>query len=105
MKGNIFAGVLEGLGKALGTYGQGQIEQTNKLAQIDKSNESTLNLLRAMGYNIPGQTAQSSTNPVKKIPMAPATTPSQIQVIELSNGQRGTIPAEEFDPKVYKRVQ
>lgn len=30
MKGNIFAGVLEGLGKALSGYGASQIEQQNK---------------------------------------------------------------------------
>lgn len=34
---NIFAGILEGLGKALSAYGLGEIEQKNKLAQIGAS--------------------------------------------------------------------
>ena len=96
---NIFAGILEGLGKALSTYGFGEVEQRNKLALKEKENEQFMNMMRMMGYKIP--TGAGGTQPT---PSPAPTSQSQITVKQRSTGQVGTIPANEFDPKLYERM-
>lgn len=48
MDGNIFAGVLEGLGKALSGWGMGEMEQKRKLALQEKANEPYMQILGGM---------------------------------------------------------
>jgi len=126
MGGNIFAGLLEGIGKALSSKIGTDIDQRNKLDLAAEAQKSDLyrNFLTVQNPEFGkyletisksggsgGGGGQVATPPSGKAtpssptpPVGPKLNPGEILVKIKQTGETAALPADEFDGNLYERV-